>query len=269
MDDLTVGAGAVAALVRPVPATLASGERTHLDRAPIDVSGAEREHSAYTALLESLGLSLVWAAAAPELPDSVFVEDVAVATPEIVVLTRPGAPSRRPEVAAVHTALGPWHPVALKAPARLDGGDVLQVGTTVYAGRSSRTDGAGVEALRELFAPLGRRVVEVPVRRVLHLKSGLTALPDGCLVTLPGAVDLEPLGRVEVLAVPPEEPAGADVLVVRGTAVLAASAPRTAELIARRAIPVRLVEVAELGLAEAGVTCLSVLLSPPPGKVIG
>ena len=70
----------------------------------------------------------------------------------------------------------------------LDGGDVLQAGHTVYAGRGGRTNGEGIRQLRSLLAPLDRTVIAVPLGNVLHLKFAVTALPDGTFLLLPELV---------------------------------------------------------------------------------
>lgn len=254
-----------AALVRPVSPRLGEAELTHLVRTPIDLARARQQHADYLALLARLGLALVHLPPLPEHPDGVFVEDTVVVVDRTAVLLRPGAVSRRGEVDDVGRALARYGLVAerIVAPGTMDGGDVLQVGDTVFVGLTARTDAAAVEQLRHLLSPLGRAVVPVPVRGVLHLKTGATALPDGTIVAVPGTVPPDAFGDRAVLAAP--EPAGGDLLVVGEVVVVAASAPRTAELVAARGFPVEVVDVSELEKAEAGVTCLSVLLPDAEG----
>lgn len=248
------------ALVREVSPRLADAELTHLVRVAVDVERAVAQHDAYCHLLDELGLGVVVAPAAPEHPDGVFVEDALVVVDDLGITTRPGASSRRDEVATVAPLLGDLglRSAAIEAPATLDGGDVLQVGATVYVGRSSRTDDDAIEQLRALVAELGREVVPVDVPGALHLKTAVTALPDGTLLAVPDWVDTAAFGDREVVAV--TEPAGADVLLVGEVVVVSASAPATAALVADRGFEVRTVAIDEFEKAEAGVTCLSVLL---------
>lgn len=249
-----------AAVVRAPSPRLAAAELTHLARAPIDLDLAVAQHAGYVAVLARLGLEIVWAPALPAHPDGVFVEDTAVVVGDLAVLTRPGAPSRRGEVASVGALLVErgYRTVAIEEPGTLDGGDVLQVGGDVYVGRTTRTDDTAIAQLRTLVGPLGRRVVPVGVTGMLHLKSAATALPDGTIVAFPGAVDETAFAGREVIHVP--EPSGADVLLVGSTVVVAASAPRTAAILAERGVEVVAVELSELEKAEAGVTCPSILL---------
>jgi len=146
---------------------------------------------------------------------------------DLAVLTRPGAAVRRPEVDGVAEAVRSLglRTARIEEPGTLDGGDVLQAGGTVYAGRGVRTNGEGIRQLRALLAPLGRTVIGVPLGNVLHLKSAVTALPDGTFLLLPGLVPAELFPAVRPVA----EEGGSHVVPLGGDRVLiAASAPRTA-----------------------------------------
>jgi dimethylargininase len=143
-------------------------------------------------------------------------------------------------------------------PGTLDGGDVLKVGDTIYVGRGGRTNGAGIQQLRAAFEPLGARVVAVPVSKVLHLKSAVTALPDGTVVGHEPLVDT-PSIFPRFLGVP-EESGAHVVLLGGGKLLMAASAPKTAELYADLGHEPVLVDISEFEKLEGCVTCLSVRL---------
>jgi len=145
----------------------------------------------------------------------------------------------------------------IEAPGTLDGGDVLQAGTTVYVGRGGRTNGEGIRQLRELLAPLGRTVVAVPLGSVLHLKSAVTALPDGTFLVLPELVPASLFPAVR----PVTEGTGCHVVPLGGDRILiAASAPRTADYLADLGFTPVVVNISEFEKLEGCVTCLSVLL---------
>lgn len=241
-------------LVRKPGPRIAEGIVTHLQREPVDPGRALDQHEAYVAALEAAGWRAVYAEPADDLPDAPFVEDAVVVSGRVAVLTRPGAAERRPEVESVARTVRDLglKTVMIARPGTLDGGDVLQSGPTVYVGRSARTNEEGIRQLAALLPE--RRVVPVDVRGVLHLKSAVTALPDGTLIGDPRHVDLPGL------LVPPEEP-GAHVVPLGGEGVLiAASAPRTAELLERRGLAVTAVDISEFEKLEGCVTCLSVLI---------
>jgi dimethylargininase len=249
-------------LVRRPSGRLAEGIVTHISRVPVDVALARAQHAAYADALAGNGWTVRQAPAAEDCPDSVFIEDTVVICADLAVLTRPGAPARRAEVAgvaAVAEALG-LRTARIEAPGTLDGGDVLQAGHTVYVGRGGRTNGEGIRQLRALLAPLGRTVVAVPLANVLHLKSAVTALPDGTFLLLP---ELVPAGLFPAVR-PVSEESGCHVVPLGGDRVLiAASARRTAGLLDDLGFTPVVVDISEFEKLEGCVTCLSVLL---PGR---
>ena len=249
-------------LVRAPSSRLAEGIVTHIDRTPVDVALAQQQHAAYADALAASGWTVAQAPTADDCPDSVFIEDTVVACDDLAVLTRPGAPARRAEVAGAEQAVRSLglRTARIEEPGTLDGGDVLQAGHLVYVGRGGRTNGEGIRQLRGLLAPLGRTVIAVPLRNVLHLKSAVTALPDGTFLLLPDLVPAELFPAVR----PVQEEAGCHVVPLGGDRVLiAASAPRTAELLADLGFTPVVVGISEFEKLEGCVTCLSVLL---PGR---
>jgi dimethylargininase len=246
-------------MVRPPSSRLAEGIVTHISRTTVDMELARTQHAAYASALAGSGWQVEQVPAAEDCPDSVFVEDTVVVCDDLAVLTRPGAPQRRPEVdgvARVTASLG-LRAARIEAPGTLDGGDVLQAGTTVYVGRGGRTNGEGIRQLRALLAPLGRTVTGVPLGAVLHLKSAVTALPDGTFLLLP---DLVPAGLFPAVR-PVTEESGCHVVPLGGDRVLiAASAPRTAEVLEDLGFTPVVVDISEYEKLEGCVTCLSVLL---------
>src|SRR4051812_32072405 len=93
------------AITRAVSAAFADCELTCVSRVPIDVGIARAQHRAYESVLGAAGYRVEHLDADDTMPDSVFVEDMAVVLDEIAILTNPGAPSRRREVTAIAAAL--------------------------------------------------------------------------------------------------------------------------------------------------------------------
>jgi dimethylargininase len=246
------------ALVRRPGPSLVDGIVTHQEPQPIDLALATAQWEAYVDALRAAGWDIAEVEPADDCPDAVFVEDALVVFGDLAVVTRPGAPSRAGEVSGAEraaTAQG-LEVVCIEPPATLDGGDVLKVGRTVYVGRTARTSDDGIEQLRTILAPRGWDVVGVPVTSVLHLKSAVTALPDGTIVGHPDHVDDASVYE-QFLAVP--EPAGAHVVLLGDRHLLmAAGAPATADLY--RTLGYRPVEVdiSEFEKLDGCVTCLSV-----------
>ena len=239
---------------------MADGIVTHLDRTPADFNLARRQHEAYVAAIADAGWTVREVPPADELPDSAFVEDTVVVCGDLAVLTRPGAIERQPEVAGTEEVIRSLGLAVgrIEDPGTLDGGDVLQVGSTMYVGRGGRTNGHGIRQLRRHAATRGRNVVPVPLHGVLHLKSAVTALPDGTIVgSDTSLLDPAPLPTLRLL---PEETGSHVIVLGAGTVLMAASAPRSAELLYDWGFDVITVDISEFEKLEGCVTCLSVLI---------
>ncbi|HWQ83944.1 MAG TPA: arginine deiminase family protein, partial [Anaerolineales bacterium] len=167
---------------RPSP-LISSCQLTFIDRQAIDLRRANAQHQAYCASLQAAGIQVQVLETSLDLPDSAFVEDCAVILDELAVLTHPGGPSRQPEVERLAPFIARIRPVVqVQSPAALEGGDVLRIGKTLLVGESTRTNLAGIAALKEFVQPYGYRVIPVPVRGSLHLKTACTALDDETLL---------------------------------------------------------------------------------------
>lgn len=251
----------LAAFVRQVSPRLGECELTHVGRAVPDVSRALQQHEAYANALGELGARVHWLPPLPENADGVFVEDTAIVVPEIGVIARPGALSRQPEVESTAAALSTVRSLRrIEAPGCIDGGDVLRIDRTVYVGASTRTNAAGIEQLRSVLEPLGYRVRPVPVEKCLHLKTGVTFIPPDIVLLNPLWIDPSPFADFSVLAIDKQEPFAANTLTLNGTTLVSADYPRTAERLAAREVKIRPLAIGELHKAEAGLTCLSIVL---------
>ncbi len=225
---------------------------------PVDVELAVRQWEGYVGALRDAGWDTTEVDPADDCPDAVFIEDAVVLFGDVAVVTRPGAESRRPETDAAEQAartLG-VEIAHITEPATLDGGDVLKFDRTAYVGVGGRTNDAAIDQLADLLEPRGWSVIAVPITKVLHLKSAVTALPDGMVVGYPDLVD-DSTVFPSFLAVP--EPAGAHVVVLDDdTLLMAADAPASAAMFRERGYRVIEVDISEFEKLEGCVTCLSV-----------
>lgn len=252
------------AITRAVSPSIADCELTHLERSPIDLDVARAQHAAYEAVLADLGCRVGRLQAEPDLPDSVFVEDIAVVLDEVAIITRPGATSRRGERSSIEQVLAPHRTLAhIRSPGILDGGDVLVAGRDIHIGITSRSDAAAIDQFRAIVGDHGYRVHGVGVRGCLHLKSAVTAVSYDTLVVNPERVDTDALGDRRCIPVDPSEPAAANVVRVGDTVLVAAAFPRTAERIATAGFDVRYVDASELAKAEGALTCCSLIFEAP------
>ena len=248
------------ALVRRPSPRLADGLVTHIERSPVDAALAIRQWEVYVDTLREAGWTIVEVPEAPDCPDSVFIEDTVLMYRNVAVISRPGADERKPEVLDVEKVVeGLGCSInRIRPPGTLDAGDVLKIGDTVYEGRGGRTNGEGIAQLRSILEPLGATVVAVPLSKVLHLKSAVTALPDGTVIGYPPLID-DVTVFPRFLPVPEEE--GAHVVLIGGDRLLmSANAPRSAALFRDLGYTPVEVDIGEFVKLEGCVTCLSVRL---------
>jgi dimethylargininase len=249
------------ALTRAVAPSIARCELTHLARSPIDVDLAARQHESYEQALRDAGWTVTRLHPEPELPDSVFVEDAAVVLDEVAVVTRPGAPSRRPETASVAEALARYRRVArIVEPGTLDGGDVLVAGRSVFVGVGARSNAEGLEQFRRILAPFGYRVAPVSVRGCLHLKSAATLVSESHVLVNPGWVDPDEFTPLEPVPIDPDEAFAANALLAGRRLLHGAAFARTRLRLERLGLAVVPVDLGELAKAEGALTCCSLLI---------
>lgn len=249
------------ALVHAPSPRLNACELTFLEEQAIDLDRANAQHNAYCAMLEDCGARLIRAQGNEAFADSVFVEDTAVVLDEVVVMTPMGTASRRPETAAIEQALNAFRPVQrITGTGNLEGGDVLRVGRTLFVGQGSRTDNAGLNALEAVVTAFGYNVVPVAVTGCLHLKTGVTALDDETVLINPDWVDAAPFSAFRHVRVQAAEPFSANILRIGDTVCMHAGFTGTRERLETHGYNVVCTDISEFQKAEAGLTCMSILL---------
>mgnify|MGYP001765183425 CR=1 FL=1 len=249
------------ALCRAVSPAIADCELSFIGRELINVAMAHLQHIDYIAGLQAMGVNVIELPAEPALPDSVFVEDTVLLFDELAVMTRPGALSRRAEVASIEAAFRKYRDVIerIVEPGTLDGGDVLRIGKRVFVGLSQRSNQAAIGQLTDILKPYGYRVTAVPMQECLHLKSAVTALSDDTVLINPDWVDSTYFSAYRQIRIAESEPHAANVVRVDAGILMPSNFPQTRALIEAAGFRVQAVDVSELQKAEGAVTCCSVL----------
>lgn len=250
------------AITRRVSPAINRCELTHLARQPIDYARACAQHEQYEETLRSLGMEVLSLQAELDLPDSVFVEDVALVVDECAILLNPGAASRRPEIASVEKALAPYRDIfRVQPPATVDGGDILRIGKTVYVGLSSRSTGEAVEQIQAILEPFGYQVRAVNVTGCLHLKSAVTQVGVHTLLVNPAWVSKEAFPGMQFIEVDPSEPYAANAILVDGKVIYPSSFPKTRGKMEQAGIEMLVLAADELAKAEGALTCCSLIFN--------
>jgi dimethylargininase len=249
------------AIVRPPASTFADG-LTRIDLGTPDYNRALQQHQKYCDVLRSCGLSLVHLDPIPDFPDSTFVEDTALITPRGVVLTRPGAESRKGEVAAIEPVLRESFSELrrIDPPGTVDAGDVCEAGDHFFIGLSHRTNESGARQLATFLNEFGYATSLIDIREIsniLHLKSGIAFLGDDRLVAIDELAQHPEFRGFELIRVSPEEEYAANCLSVNGKVLMAAGFPLFEEQLNKLGLDVIALEMSEFQKMDGGLSCLS------------
>lgn len=248
------------AITRAVSPAIVRCELSFIDRQPIDLDRAQKQHHAYEKLLGKLGARVISLPAEPDLPDSMFVEDPAIVLDELAVVLPLGTATRRREASSLARELAKFRKLEyVSLPGTLEGGDVLRIGRKLFVGCTQRSNAEGIRQLAAILAPHKYEVLAVPVSGCLHLKSAVTHLGRNTLLANRAWLDAAPLAGHQWIDVDPAEPHAANALALAGTILFPASFLRTRARLEAHGFHVTPVDISELQKAESGLTCSSLL----------
>ncbi len=249
------------AITRQVSSRFNECEITHIDRSPINLNIARAQHQGYTQALKDVGCEVIELPAEEDMPDSVFVEDTAFILPEVAVITRPGADSRRPEAESISRALQPFRELLfIQAPGTVDGGDVLVLDKDIFVGMSTRSNQAALDQMNTLLKKFGYHAQAVELHDCLHLKSAVTRVDAKTLLINRNWVDADYFAKFDLIDIDISESFAANCLPVNGEIIFPAAFPKTRAKLEARGYKVRTVQVDELAKAEGAVTCCSLII---------
>lgn len=245
------------AIVRRPGRNFASGITTS-DLGKPDFNKALEQHAAYCYALKRCGVEVSVLEADERYPDGCFVEDTAVVTPEVAVITRPGAMSRRGEETEIARVLSGYKNImSVEPPGTLDGGDILRVEGHYYIGISGRTNREGAEQLTSILARYGYTSSEAQVSAGLHLKSDIAYLGEGNFIATPGFAGVVPAAKV--IIPDKEEYYSANCLLVNDFLLRPKGFPKSGKRIADLGYNVIELDMSEFRKMDGGLTCLSLL----------
>jgi dimethylargininase len=217
-----------------------------------------QQHSIYIDNIRSLGLDVIMLDPLADCPDGYFVEDTAVITPEIAIITNPGAETRRAEIRSIEGTLSEFREIAhITAPGTLDGGDVLEVEDQFFIGISSRTNRFGANQLGDILEKQGYGWTPVEVKGGLHLKSFVNYIGENILVATNKYAGLEEFKPYKKIVLEPVESPAANSLWVNCHLLVPYGFPTAAEKLNETGIPIIQVDVSEAQKMDGGLTCMS------------
>ncbi len=232
---------------------------TSSDLGEPDYERIVEQHAAYLKTLETLGLHIVLLDALPHYPDAYFVEDTAVVTPDVAVITRPGASARNGEQDSIEPVLAEFRKTPrIEPPGTVDGGDVLMAERHFFIGISERTNKEGAEQLGSLLQKFGNTWEAVPVGAGLHLKSGVNYIGNHTLLLTEDFRSFEGFRGYEKIVLPDDEAYAANTLWVNGFLVTPKGFPVTRERLTTAGFEVLELDVSEVRKMDGGLTCMSI-----------
>jgi dimethylargininase len=217
------------------------------------------QHDAYVGALKQCGLSVFVLDPDEAHPDSVFVEDVALLTPDVAIITNPGAASRKGEVPEMESVIRHFYPVVerIRPPGTLDAGDIMMAGSHFYIALSARTNAQGAAQMISILDHYGMSGSTVPFREMLHLKTGLSYLENNNLLVAGEFQGREEFNAFNAIQVPDGEAYAANSVWINGSVLVPAGYPHTRDRIAGLGYHVLEVDVSEFRKLDGGLSCLS------------
>lgn len=246
------------ALVRTPCASMINGI-TSADLGAPNYNIALAQHKLYISALESCGLDITALQPDEAFPDGTFVEDTALVTPHAAIITNPGADSRKGETITIRKTLEGFYQQVetITDPGTIDAGDIMMVGSHFYIGLSERTNECGAEQMISILERYSMSGSMVPMKDVLHLKTGLSYLENNKLIISEEFVNEPQFEAFEHLVVPREENYAANSLWINGKVLVPAGFPKTLAMIETAGYKTIAVDVSEFQKIDGGLSCLS------------
>ncbi len=245
------------AIARRPARSLGQGETTSLLGAP-DHEKALKQFTAYVEALESCGLEVTVLDALEKFPDAHFVEDTAVVTPEVAVITIPGAISRQGEQTSIEPVLSRFRKIEnIQAPGTVDGGDVLMAGNRFFIGISDRTNVEGARQLGTILGSHGYAWDTIPVGEGLHLKSSINYVGKNTLILTAPFQHLNLFEPYNKIVLDDTETYAANTLWINDSLIMPKGFPTTKKQLSVLNQPIVELDVSEVAKMDGGLTCLS------------
>ncbi|NQT77771.1 MAG: N(G),N(G)-dimethylarginine dimethylaminohydrolase [Bacteroidetes bacterium] len=224
-----------------------------------DYIKAIMQHEKYVQALKDCGLEVIVLPPVNDFPDSSFVEDTALLTPAVAVITLPGAPSRKGETRDMQSIISCFynHIEFIREPGTLEAGDVMMVGSHFFIGLSERTNIEGASQLISILEHYVMTASVVEIADMLHLKSGVSYLENGNLLATKHFHELAEFKKMNIIPVAEHESYAANSLWINGSVLVPEGYPETLENISNAGYETIILDVSEFRKLDGGVSCLS------------
>ncbi|MDR2860716.1 MAG: N(G),N(G)-dimethylarginine dimethylaminohydrolase [Elusimicrobiota bacterium] len=249
------------AIVRTPCKSLINGITSNPQLGKPDYENALRQHKSYICALESCGVKVTVLPPLDDYPDSCFVEDVAVLSEKCAIITNPGAPARNGEIESIIPIINTFYNAqqihSIKSPGTLEGGDIMRIENTFYAGLSARTNEEGIRQFSDILSKYGYTVITVPLTEVLHLKTGVNYLANNHLLACGEFINKKEFDSFDKTVISSDESYAANCVYMNGKVLVPAGFEKTEALVRGLGFPVIIVDTSEFRKIDGGLSCLS------------
>ncbi|WP_419418400.1 dimethylarginine dimethylaminohydrolase family protein [Legionella sp. D16C41] len=246
-------------IVRTPATSLIHGLTSQTTSSP-DYAQALVQHQHYINALKKGGTEVTILPAIAEYPDACFVEDVALLTEKIAILTRPGALTRQGEVALIEPCIKSFYQdkiTSINAPGTLEAGDILRVNNHFYIGLSKRTNQEGATQLAAILTAYGYTSSTIELKEYLHLKTGVSYLGEGYLLVAGELIDHPAFSSFKQIKVLPEETYAANTITINNTILMPSGFSITSKAVEALGFNICPLAMSEFQKIDGGLSCLS------------
>ncbi len=246
------------AIARTPGNNFAQGLTTTVSAKPPRFDLLLKQHQTYLETLKFCELEVAVLDPLPDYPDAYFVEDTAVVTPDVAVITNPGAETRKGEEESMVPVLAGFRKIErIRTPGTVDGGDVLQVGRHFFIGLSQRTNKEGAGQLGHILQRFGNTWATIPVGAGLHFKSSVNFVGKKTLLITPDFAECEQFNGYDKIVVEEAEAYAANTLLVNEHLLTPAGFPGTRKQLEVLGFEIIELETSEVHKMDGGLTCMS------------
>ena len=247
------------AIVRKPGKNFAQGLTTAAGLKPPDYHLILRQHEAYVETLKSIGLGVIALEPLPDYPDAYFVEDTAVVTEHIAIITNPGADTRKGEETSIAAVLAEYRNIEhINPPGTVDGGDVLQIANHFFIGLSERTNQEGAAQLGRILQGFGYTYTTISVGAGLHFKSSVNYIGKNTLLVADDFAEHRSLKDYQNITAEDPESYAANTLLVNDHLLTPVGFPQTRKKLDALGMKIIELDMSEVQKMDGGLTCMSI-----------
>lgn len=251
-------------IVRPPAKSMVKGLRRDFTGDP-DYEKALEQHKKYVETLESLGMVVDVLPIVEDYPDSCFVEDVAVVTEKMAIVTNPATEARNGEKEYIVDALKKYYPeehIHFITEGFCEGGDIIRAEDHFYLGNTERSNEAGRKQFISILEDYGYTGSVVDTDNGLHIGSDMMYIKNNNMVLTGDLVDNPAFDQYNKIIIPEDEAYAANCMWINGTVIMAEGYPKAIQMVKDLGYKVITLNNSEFKKIDGSLTCLSLRFTP-------